>query len=79
MRCIAECDSFEYCNNRTEAIKVAKEYLNQHKWVNSLRVYYHPETKKSIKWIGKDNGIGAIWFIVGRENTDNIINFVKLN
>lgn len=78
MRCVVECDCFEYCNNKEDAIRIAKNYLDKHPEINSVTVDYHPDTKKSIDCIGKDNGIGAIWFIVGRKNVDNIINFVRI-
>ncbi len=75
MRCYVE-ETGLICKNKEDAIKESKRFLYQNPEIEYTTVCYHPDTKKSIRSVGKNN-YGAIWFIVGKKNTNNIINFIK--
>lgn len=68
----------EVFQNKESAINAAKQYLQTFNPLGMrAHICYHPDTKKSIRSVGKDN-YGAIWFVVGTENKENITNFVKV-
>ena len=58
-------ETSEIVQNKNDAISKAKDYLDRHPNENDVYVLRYDR-------------MDEIWFIAGRENTENIINFVKV-